>query len=164
MRPLHARRATAYHEAGHAAVHHHFGHQIELISIQPDPESGSLGHARSSLFNFYGINRRDLRRVVREHVIASYAGFEAEVRVSPYADREVSAGVDESIAFNLPREFEVFPRGCSQVGDDGYWRWLEQRRKDARRLVRSIWPSIEIVASALLEKETLTGDQLAHLF
>ena len=39
------RESTAYHEAGHTVAHVRFGFATERVTIRPDREKGSLGHA-----------------------------------------------------------------------------------------------------------------------
>ena len=42
--------------------------------------------------------------------------------------------------------------------------WFEQRRLEASWLVADHWNVIRLVAATLLERETLSGDEIAALF
>jgi ATP-dependent Zn protease len=45
-RAAYARRATAYHEAGHAAAALVVGRRFRYVTIEPDPDDESLGHCQ----------------------------------------------------------------------------------------------------------------------
>jgi hypothetical protein len=150
-----ARRGTAYHEAGHKAVFEHFGLPVTSTTIEPDDDYlGAVEHPTP-----YGLdmppNRRERRTVARQMMLAAYAGLEAERLVNPTADPDQSAQDDEN-AFWLSREFCVFPKGCSYVGDDAHLAYLESLRREARRLVARLYPEIDYIATHLLAAELRT--------
>ncbi len=95
-------------------------------------------------------------------VVGLYAGFIAERLYDPQA-LESHAADDEAQAWCLPRDDSVRVPGCSYIGDEAYDHYLEQRRKEARRLVVSLKDVIETLAEALLQHGTMTGESLERL-
>jgi hypothetical protein len=93
----------------------------------------------------------------RCQAISAYAGFEAERVIDPEANEEQSTN-DFDGAAELLRWYQVIPRGCSFVGDDVWWGQIERLRKRARAMVRANAEAIRVLAEALLEHETLSGD------
>ncbi len=150
------RQAAAYHEAGHAATHLHFGHDVLQVTIEDDSEAA--GHVYTYGLMMYEPRHR--KTLVREHIIVCYAGGEAQRRITPSVE-PWHVEDDEAQAFDLLRECP--PRGVSYVGDDAYCARLEQLRSEARRLVGRLWPEIERIAAALLERGTLSGAELRQV-
>jgi ATP-dependent Zn protease len=151
-------RATAIHEAGHAVVALHFGHVIHTITIKRDGDI--LGSVTGPGLWGYEGGAGERKSIAKEQVIHSYAGLEAERLFFPEADAD-NAHNDELQAFDLLRVCP--PRGCRIIGDEAYLARLEALRREARRLVKRFRPQLEIVADALMERETLSGEQLAEL-
>jgi hypothetical protein len=163
-RPFTRQEITAHHEAAHAVADLVLGVRIDEVSIQANPEDGTSGHVQGFAYDFYGCSRTELRKLVKAAVVSCYAGFEAQRLVDPEADEEVSASYDHSEAFNLPMQFEVPPRGCQYCGDDVYDRWLQRQRISAANLVKEHWRQIGAVAAVLIERERLTGHEVARAF
>jgi hypothetical protein len=141
------RIATAYHEAGHAVVLRHFGLPVTTISLDPDGDSlGRVEHPNPYQLDI-PVGKR--RRVARQMMIAAYAGLEAERLVNPKADPVVAEG-DEKNAFWLSREFSVFPRSVSYLADETHVTYLENLKREARRLIRSLRPQLELTVKQIL--------------
>lgn len=149
------------HEAGHAIIHVYFGLSINSITIIADGDvAGSVAHPSPLLYTHHG--RRVVKQVVREIVIALYAGLLAQRIYDPEAP-DFHADNDEDEAWRLPREYAIHIPGCSFVGDDAYDRYLQQRRNESRKLVFRLRPVIEALAEELLKRGTMQG-QAVELF
>lgn len=156
------RRATAYHEAGHAVVFHYFGMISDEVSIVPgDDFVGTHTHAPPIMFE---ATTRERRSLARGMIVSCYAGLAAQRLVGSDAP-DWCADSDEENAFYLSREYQVFPRTISYVGDEFHDRYLDRLRGEARRLVQRLRPYIAKLAEALLKskKGKLSGKQVAKL-
>jgi hypothetical protein len=165
--------AVAYHEAGHAVVARMLGHDVYSVSITSKRDS--LG--RTSWRN--PINRRvrqmiehgsevDIDRVrhrIDHAVIVPMAGALAQKRHNPRSNWRYGGsgaqrgglllkGSDDQLALALLcRIHEV------ETVRDAYHRYLAAR---AQALVDQHWPRIERLAKALLQHNTIDGDDIVE--
>ena len=153
---------TAYHEAGHAVAHERlrYARKLRKVTIIPDPNENSRGcvvHDKlPPSFDPWEneITPRDMAGI-EDDAVCSFAGGIAEKR---FAGRHDYAGAseDRQHAIDLASPLTGGP------GDkvlNAYLRYLWVR---AEGLVESrlIWPEIEAVAKALLERKTLTRKEV----
>jgi hypothetical protein len=136
-------KAVAYHEAGHAIAFVHFNLPIASCWI----EDGAEPHGRTELQGVVGPEcHRDL--------VILWAGPIAEMRVDPFA---VVAEGDQSTAKQV----------LNNLGAGASWLdmidLLQRTAKEAVELVERDWPSIELVAHALLERKSLHGEEVYAL-
>lgn len=144
---------VAVHEAGHAIALLAQGVPFAQASIKPNKDSA--GHVRHDTPLLFEVRVR--RQVARAMIVCSYAGFEAESMAYPDAD-PAFCSEDRDNAFELSREYLVLPRGCSFVGDGAHHEYLDGLRKEARRLVRKHWTSVDAFAGLLLKNTTVPYD------
>jgi hypothetical protein len=160
MRARERRRleATAYHEAGHAAVSLALRLAVRSASIIPDHSAGTLGHIQG-----YGARERKgedwecnpsprLAARIESHMIVPYAGPLAEAK---HTGRRafVAARQDRETILNLA----PFPAGPVLTA---YLRYIHARAKE---LVEREWRAIEAIATALLERGMLSGRSIREL-
>ena len=120
---------TAYHEAGHVVAAFRFGHQHEVVSIEPNPARGTAGHSCCEDSD-----------VPEEMVIKLLAGYAAEVEAGGNeADTRASAWSD----------FEEAQRWLPEGA--------ELPLEEARQFVRENWKAIERFKDELLKHNTLDG-------
>ena len=151
-------KATAYHEAGHGVACVVQGHPVKNLTVVPN--ATSFGHyVRPSVRDYDCQTVSQMRKVARELILVCYAGWPAEQRCNPDAD-EWRSKRDYDQAFNLSREFEVFPRSCTVVGDEFHQKYLAELKEKARRLVRRHWNAVEALAAELLKRKTLDKDAI----
>lgn len=151
--------STAYHEAGHAVAAISKDIPVTEVSIvEKEDIWGGCLHACVMGFDYQGERKR--RQIARDCIIVCYAGFQSEILFNPDADKSQSEE-DDSNAFDLSRQWCVFPRSCRCVGDDAHWNYLHQLERQAHRLVKQYWPAIVAVAEELLSHKTLTGEQVS---
>jgi len=157
-------KRTAYHEAGHAAVLLVYDLPFDSVTIKPTEDStgGSRGHILKPNPMMFEGGKRERNQIVRQYIVSAYAGFEAERCFDPNADEGLSEE-DFSNAWNLPRDWDLPIKGCSYIGDEVYEQYLARQRQQARALVRKHWALVERLAQALLERETLSGEQAESL-
>ncbi len=153
-------KSTAYHEAGHAAALLVYGLPFDTVTIEETEDS--RGHILKPSPMMFEVGKRKRNQIVRQYIVSTYAGFEAERHFDPDADEGLSQD-DFNNAWNLPREWELPIRGCSYVGDDVYERYLARQRQHARGLVRNHWNLVEILAKELLEFGSLSHEQAVQV-
>ena len=92
------KKATAYHEAGHALAGYRFGHYGGTITIVPK------GHTSGSSLSEapWGDGSKDI-----EQIIVLYAGFAAESRYDKNANKLGSSNDDENAADLLQHTTET---------------------------------------------------------
>jgi ATP-dependent Zn protease len=129
------RERTAHHEAGHAVIGYKLGGYTCAATIRPNAERGTLGHATSGGYS------------ISAHVLSLYAGRAAE---AIFAGCEVTEGHQQD--YDEAAEF------LGELGET-----QEAMEERARLLVVEHWGAIATVAQALLEHETLRGEELDFL-
>ena len=152
-----SREDVAYHEAGHAVAHwrHDYDRPVDKVTVKPG--EGYLGRVESTLPPqvMAAIDRgeewtAEVDGLIGREVIATLAGPAAEAR---HRGRENPAGAGSD-----HRTVMGFAYRCGMEGDLAA-AFFEYRNLRARQLVEVNWKLIEAVAAALLERETLSGDE-----
>lgn len=143
---------VAYHEAGHAVISHMLGYEVEHVSIAEAEDSrGRVWHAPIPDEMRQYIEVADVLDMQYEpwlmmHAIVSMAGFAAQRRYFPGADEYAATSDREHW-----RELALF--ACDDGDEVNLWEQRLQIRTAS--LVEKLWPQIERVAHALLERQDL---------
>jgi ATP-dependent Zn protease len=154
-KPKQTRRRTAYHEAGHAFIAWRQHVRIKRVTIKPHGEM--LGSVTKI---FSGKEGRDLearditlnvRDKIEKHIRVSLAGWEAERRFDRTASESWSI-CDYGDALDY-----MMRLAGSQREIDLYFALLRYQTKE---MLRSGWPQVKALAAALLERETLRGNEI----
>jgi hypothetical protein len=166
-------RATAFHEAGHAALASRLGRYFRYVTIKPSKDAQgttSLGHVRNSgapkwllrQTEFTGISPSQ-RLFLEDQAIIGLAGQIAERRfyrrfkgLSSSAKRAIDrrllrgATGDRGLAGDLM--FEFLCRAGSLKAEEAYAKWCECV---SECLVDLEWRAITALAAALVERKTI---------
>ena len=149
--------AIAHHEAGHVVAAHAAGRAIQDVCVSATPlENGEYGKSRhvNPLFG-QDIPDGDLRltEMGTWELKISLAGPEAEKRVDP---------ARKAPASDLAEQKRILSciSNLSQVEIDEYVRNV---KSETRQLVTDKWTAIERVAAALIERGSLSGDQVVQI-
>jgi len=140
---------TAYHEAGHAVVALRLGYEVKWVTIVPTRRS--LGYAR---IPHGSLSPDDIR--------IDFAGALAEALVNPTSfDEKILNGSrsDWRWARRSVRNFVAL----GFIGDYEGDVLIEELLHETRALVRRDKEAITRVAAALLERKTLTGDDVKRI-
>ena len=146
-------RATAYHEAGHAAAGALFGQNPDWATIIPDPKT----HVLAQVTRMDGdLNSEE---GLRQEIINYYAGQCAELRVGGSARRaKLGARLDDEMA-----------RKCMELllGEDATEEQIgaleKEMREAATTFVEENWLLVERIAVELLRRTTLVWEELDGL-
>jgi hypothetical protein len=156
-------RQTAYHEAGHAVADHVFERKVRRVTIVPNLKDQTLGtcdrYPRPALLKelegcFTSWSPAKTQYEIENEIVALYAGPEAEKRVRRGRYNHDGAHSDYKRVSEIA--LHVYPQDDKRIA---FLRWL---RLCARDLVTARWPQIERVAEALLERRTLTADDVCR--
>lgn len=143
-------RATTYHEAGHAVAALALGRRVRSVTVVPD--AGRLGAC-----TFAKMPRRfqpdaklgpRTRASLEDHITVSLAG---EVAEHMYTGRHAWSGAADDMRQSLDRASYI------AADDREVAALLEWLRLRARNLLATNWSRVELVATELEERGTLTG-------
>ncbi len=155
------RETTAYHEAGHVVAMCRQLLPIRSVTIVRDRQAGSAGGVHGVPFHPGGRGLRTLDRLEKE-IIVAFAGPIAQRKRTGRSDR-VGALKDlgrvADLAFRRFGERLEVGNAAGELAQvvHAYLHYLELL---TTRNVARWWPAIEVVAAALLERETLSGRQV----
>jgi peptidase M41-like protein len=150
------REGTAYHEAGHAALMFHFKQIIEIVTIISAEDS--LGYCKGERLDDFPLldqidDPNEVERAVRiyeEEILICLAGPEAEGLFTGHY-YSIGAGGDYEKASELAKRLGL--DNCDdylvQLAD-----WLQSD---------PINRHIKVIAKSLLDKNTLTGEEVKTL-
>jgi hypothetical protein len=145
-------RETAYHEAGHAVARCRLRLPIKKVSIEENEDYQGIvlpGPLADSIDPESGNDLRTRDRLEKE-IITCYAGIAAERRVN-----RRTPGWHAEADMELAVDWALYQHGGGPVVD-AYLRYLRIRTDDY--ITSPLWwPAIEAVASALLDRQTLSG-------
>jgi hypothetical protein len=154
---------TAYHEAGHAVICCALGFDVEKVTIVPGDE-GSRGHnlpRRLPQFRRFEWGFLTGARLGRYHdyTVTLLAGTEAQRHYNPRSVRSYHHSSD----YRRVEEILIRLHGEDKPERFAAFRYLKIR---ARNLVsrETNWVRIEGLAKALLERRTLSGDEVKEVF
>ena len=155
MKPNKRLLATAYHEAGHAVMNWKLGIHNKTVTIIPDSKFIGLCVSARSLVRFKNGELNTSDRVmpnIEKKVMVLLAGPIAQRIHRKSSFRKDHAGSDWETA-------EKVALSVNGVGDiaTAWLKWLELR---TRASVERRWPCITAVADALMEKQTLSGEEV----
>ncbi|MBP2298603.1 ATP-dependent zinc metalloprotease FtsH [Azospirillum picis] len=176
----HERRLTAYHEAGHALVSLRCPEADPIHKATIIPRGGALGMVvRLPEGDRVSVSRAKLLadisvamagRAAEELIFGDdhvTTGAEADFRAATdLARRMVAAwGMSEAIGFVSHAGNDPGARSERTAWriDEEIRRITDERMDHARRLLRTDRNALDAIAKALLERETLSGDEIAEL-
>jgi len=160
MKVTYQLKLNAYHEASHAVAAIVQGLSIVSITIKPDEES--LGACfRPDINEFGKTNMRVFKQIVRKYMIGSYAGYQGEKLIDFSPDEEPSKD-DYDNAKSLAHDSRLSP-DSTYYDDEAYQKYFKRIKNEAAKLIQQNRGMVKKVAKKLLEKETLSGEQVAKL-
>lgn len=187
-RRIRRRERTAYHEAGHAIMARLLDCPTEYVTIERDADS--LGHfqipeswaalpvtvgpedaIRAGYVSFDLDERHEAEYQagrIDEEVMILLAGTEAEcvlcgrVGATRCGDIENGGMADFREALRLANGARFVFEPMDDLDNErcAYFCWMRLR---TRNILRRLWAAVDAVARALLERERLTGDEVAEI-
>jgi hypothetical protein len=152
------RERTAYHEAGHAIMAHACGIAVKRISIVED--EGSLGRMHKGMprwIHEIDHNVTPYREIkLHQHIMVYLAGAAATAIYAHYGTWR-GTGADLLVATHMADCVTGGPEETDALLD---WLWIRTRQRLA---VPPTWARVEAVATALLARHALTGQEVCGL-
>jgi hypothetical protein len=149
-----ARRATAFHEAGHVVAQWRNGLKLKTATIVPTVDASGSAESENPLrgikLDIDGSDRARLR--AEKWITVMLAGPTAQRLHNPRSWRHYHGASDRKVAVDLALNLNGSGEAAS-----AYLNWLEIV---TRQMIAGSWPSVERVAGALLEHGTLAGPEL----
>lgn len=146
-------KAVAYHEAGHAVVGVLMGVYFDAVTIIPNVAEETGGF----------VNFLDDDVAEEDALIILYAGPAAEAKFRKCSFLNTHSISDLKRA-RLIFETWIQPERKTDGSDDPRLSQLYYvTNKQAKLVVNSVWDKIEAVSDALIERKTLTYDEVAKL-
>lgn len=137
---------SAFHEAGHCVIRNYFSHTVAELWINE-----GRGNCRFRVPD----DRGDI--VLFEDIAASLAGKISEDRLCGFkSETEFHSSGDYKRAFDCALRLN----SGDEVGANLLLQWMSRR---VELFVARLWPSIETVAYALLQREKLSGEEIEEI-
>ena len=182
------KKLTAYHEAGHAFVSQHYaditdpihkatiiprGRALGMVQHLPidDKVSMTIDEVRAQLSIalagraaeevFFGVNKittgaeSDIANATR---LARYS-----ITTAGLSDKIGLVAINQSNTWGGRSALENASEKTAESVDAEIRNWLEVAYKDAKQLVSKNKATVEKLAKALLDKETLSGDEIREI-
>lgn len=152
---------TAVHEAGHAVLQVVLGIGHEGVTIVPNHAKMEAGHSLHGGEYAEKDSRADMLRTYAEdafwlrHAIACYAGAEAVRQLRPQDDAEGGAESDTRWAEDAVNRITEDPMSLEL--------WFALGRRRCALLVEYYRPEIKAVAAVLMNRRTLSADEVQKL-
>ncbi|HUZ34026.1 MAG TPA: hypothetical protein VMV19_18245 [Xanthobacteraceae bacterium] len=186
MRTKYQTELTAFHEAGHAVAHAVLDLPFEHVTIVPaDDSDGHVAydrpHAIVEAWNNGDRDSAEVRHHSERELITLLAGLEAQRRRFPrshkrmtYSNRSVYGDDFDGDGNPVPRSTRIAASGADyttagRIVDDLFGNraialdYLVYINTRTRVLIWDHWEAIERVAHALIERRTLTYDDVLRV-
>ena len=143
---------TAHHEAGHFVITYalsNYGNDYSVYQYEITIKSDGVNKGKVT---YESKEFSEDSKLIRDEAISMYAGYYAEVRYDPeYADTAKKLA---------DSDFEKAKELLTSLDDvEDLSLSIENSRAKAKALVDQHWNEIELLADALLRRETIPGDK-----
>ncbi|MBR5903945.1 MAG: ATP-dependent zinc metalloprotease FtsH [Alphaproteobacteria bacterium] len=181
-------KLTAYHEAGHAFVGLHYGNIIDPIhkaTIIPrgralgmvqhlpidDKVSMTIEEVRANLSTylagraseevFFGMNK--ITTGAESDIAVATRLTRRSITTAGLSDKIGLVAVNQANSFGQKIALENASEKTAEIVDEEIHKWLDVAHKDAKNLITKNKSVVDKLAKALLEKETLTADEIKEI-
>ncbi len=153
------RKATAFHEAGHAVIAYLEGVKFRYVTVNPGEDfAGMVRLHKVPQSVELGEWTPWARHQAEARIMLSLAGGYAAAQVFPRSHSSRLSDADWYLIDCCLGEYG----GSNTDERNAYFRWLEIRTRNKVRF-RLVWPLIESVADALMERKTLKCSEVGEI-
>lgn len=181
-------KLTAYHEAGHAFVSMHYsditdpihkatiiprGRALGMVQHLPvdNKVSMTLDEVRANLSVslagraaeevFFGANK--ITTGAESDIAAATRLARYSITTAGLSDKIGMVAVNQANSFGQKVALEDASEKTAEIVDGEIRVWLDSAHKDAKNLIAKNKSVVEKLAKALMDKETLTGDEIKEI-
>ena len=181
-------KLTAYHEAGHAFVGLHYdgitdpihkativprGHALGMVQHLPidDKVSMTLEEIRANLSVYLAgrvseeifFGNKKITTGAENDIKMATRLVRYSVTTAGLSDKIGLVSVNQANTFGQRIALENASEKTAQAVDEEIRNWMNMAYKDAKNLIMKNKNTVEKIAKALLDKETLTGDEIKEI-
>lgn len=171
---------TAYHEAGHAVLSYILCPHIKIEQVTVAPRSDALGFVSYHNDDYVdAISKDELFANICVLLAGRISKMEkfgkAGMETGSINDLEVASmqaysaialfGMDDELGYiNISGIEDAFDKDLlAEKIENRLLKWLDDATKQTEKEVKRLWPAIEAVAKALIEKEVIDGLELKKI-
>jgi len=171
---------TAYHEAGHAVLSYILCPHIKIEQVTVAPRSDALGFVSYHNDDYIDAISKDelfanICVLLGGRIAKMHKYGKAGMETGSINDLEVASmqaysaialfGMDEELGYiNISGIEDAFDKDLlAEKIENRLLAWLEEAKKQTEYEVKRLWPAIEAVAKALIEKEVIDGLELKKI-
>lgn len=151
--------ATAYHEAGHAVIGALRGRAPTFVTIIPDGRVAGKNEFPEDLrpeFKNHLDDSPEKRAYIETRILIELAATVAHDRRFPARVHDAGDAHDERCARAIIQD----NAGWADNNRKGYFQQLQDT---VRGLLQTNWPWVEAIARALIERRTISGEEIVKL-
>ncbi|MBO7053628.1 MAG: ATP-dependent zinc metalloprotease FtsH [Alphaproteobacteria bacterium] len=181
-------KLTAYHEAGHAFIGLHYegitdpihkativprGHALGMVQHLPidDKVSMTLEEIRANLSVYLAgrvseeifFGNKKITTGAENDIKMATRLVRYSVTTAGLSDKIGLVSVNQANTFGQRIALENASEKTAQAVDEEIRSWMDSAYKDAKNLIMKNKNTVEKIAKALLDKETLTGDEIKEI-
>lgn len=181
-------KLTAYHEAGHAFIGLHYegitdpihkativprGHALGMVQHLPidDKVSMTLEEIRANLSVYLAgrvseeifFGNKKITTGAENDIKMATRLVRYSVTTAGLSDKIGLVSVNQANTFGQRIALENASEKTAQAVDEEIRSWMDSAYKDAKNLIMKNKNTVERIAKALLDKETLTGDEIKEI-
>lgn len=181
-------KLTAYHEAGHAFIGLHYegitdpihkativprGHALGMVQHLPidDKVSMTLEEIRANLSVYLAgrvseeifFGNKKITTGAENDIKMATCLVRYSVTTAGLSDKIGLVSVNQANTFGQRIALENASEKTAQAVDEEIRSWMDSAYKDAKNLIMKNKNTVEKIAKALLDKETLTGDEIKEI-
>ncbi|WP_333805259.1 AAA family ATPase [Sulfurospirillum sp.] len=171
---------TAYHEAGHAVLSYVLCPNIKIEQVTVAPRSDALGFVSYHNDDYVNaISKDELFANICVLLGGRIANMEkygqAGMETGAITDLEIASmqaysaialfGMDDELGYiNISGIEDAYDKDLlSEKLETRMLLWIDKAKKETEKEVKRLWPAIEAVALALIEKEMIDGLELKKI-
>ncbi len=154
---LNTNEVVAYHEAGHAVAARLARLRFKTVTVIPDDDS--LGKCSALLWKNFHPDYQTGMRVTSQVKALTFVILAGSVAEARFTGGKKSRGVDYQDHMKVAYRLVSYLPGSSKV-QEAYVLFMLEQTKD---FLEINWSAVEVVASALLERQTLRSSEVQKL-
>ncbi len=149
----------AYYLAGKAFAMAYLGGHVFRVTIKPNEDGTFNQHLQTpQLYQYNNANKRTMSKYARYEIISTFAGYPGTQIYDFHGDDEYQEE-DFSTAWYFAQKY-AYMKWVSSIPSEEFYEYMNSWKRKAKRIIYNNWPYVAKLAKLLLERETLSGDEI----